>query len=126
MTGGWRRLLLAAGHRGLALAVFAAVCAAYGTGLLLGYTPTFAKAGHWPVSVFGWVFIGVAAACLTGVTRADDRWQYATAEAWVACWFALLVSFWNGPVGWAGAVSWLGVGALLLVASGWPDWTGKP
>lgn len=126
VAGEWRRRLLRAGHRGLALAAFAAVCFTYGSGLLLGYHPTFAKAGHWPVAVFGWVFIGVGLAALTGVPRADDRWQFALAEAWVCCWFALLVSFWNGPVGWNGAVSWLGVGSLLLVASGWPDWKDKP
>lgn len=122
---GWRAITDRAGHRGLALATFAAICFTYGTGLILGYQPTFAKAGHWPVGVFGWVFTGVGVTCLTGVLRHDDRWQFAVAEAWVCCWYALLVSFWSGPVGWNGATSWLGVGGLLLVAAGWPDWHGK-
>lgn len=123
---GWRELAGRAGHRGLALAAFACVCFTYGTGLIIGYQPTFTKAGHWPIMWFGWIFIGTGLVCLTGILRKDDRWQFAVAEAWVACWFALLVTFWNGPVGWNGAVSWLGVGILLLVASGWPDWKAKP
>jgi hypothetical protein len=124
IAGLWRRARSSwqqPGRRGTALVLIAAVFAAYGTGLLVGYRPTFAIALNLPVTVFGWVFVGSAVFVAVGAWLRSARWQFAYAVLVMALWALLLATHWTEPYGWAAAVSWMGPCALTVLIAGWPE-----
>jgi hypothetical protein len=110
-----------AGFRGLGLSAFAAVCFAYGSGLELGYRPTFVEALGLHIPVFGWMFIGLGFFSLTGVLAKRDKWHFAFCELCVWAWVILIATHWTAPYGWGASVSWMGVAGALLIASAWPE-----
>jgi len=115
------KILRRFGHRGSVLVGFAITCTAYGTGILLGYRPTFTEAYTVPVPVFGWVFLAVGVFAATGALAYRDSAQYAVGVAWTAAWAMLITTHWTAPYGWAAAVSWLGICLGLLLSSAWPN-----
>jgi hypothetical protein len=119
-----RRVLAALrrfGHRGSVLIGYAAVCEAYGTGLAIGYAPTFHAAFHLPLTEFGWVFIATGVTVAAGAPRRRDGAHFALAVASATGWALLIATHWASAYGWAAGVSWAGVAAGLLLASAWPD-----
>lgn len=118
----WVRGLAARiGFRGLGLTSFAAVCFAYGSGILLGYRPTFSSALGITIAAYAWGFIGVGAFALTGILASKDRWHYSICALWVSAWVFLIITHWTQPYGWAASVSWMGVAGALVIASAWPE-----
>jgi NhaP-type Na+/H+ and K+/H+ antiporter len=97
------------------------VFVAYGSGLVLGYRPTFAVALHLQVTVFGWCWIGAGLFLLTGLLVTKDRWHFAVAALVMAAWALLLATHWEAPYGWAAAVSWMGPCALAILIASWPE-----
>ena len=109
------------GHRGSVLAGYAAVCEVYGTGLALGYRPTFHAAFHLPVAVFGWAFVAAGATVALGAPRRRDGLHYAVAVATASTWALLIGTHFASPYGWTAGVSWAGIALGLLLASAWPN-----
>src|SRR5215469_3523507 len=121
MPGRRMKFLQRYGHRGSVLVGFALTCTAYGTGILLGYRPTFTEAYHIPVPIFAIVFFCVAVVALFGAYTSRDSLPYAIGVAWTAAWGMLITTQWTAPIGWAAAVSWFGICLGLILSSAWPN-----
>jgi len=113
------------GRRGAALAVLAAVDVCYGTALLAGHTAAATAAVMvMPLHLWGWVWIGAAAVLAAGVPLTDDRWHYGFAALFKTFWALLIAWHWlahREHGGWGAAMAWLGLAALVLLISGWPE-----
>jgi hypothetical protein len=109
------------GYRGTALILVGAGVIAYGTGLVLGYHPTFRAAFGVGTRYMGWIWIGVGIASLFGATRKKDALFFALVNFAMTGWALLLATHWTAPYGWAAAVSWAIPDAIVLVGSSWPE-----
>jgi hypothetical protein len=109
------------GRRGTALLLISATFCAYGTGIILGYEPTFASALHVPIIVYGWAAVGSGLFTLTGVPHPVARLQFSYAVMVTALWALLVATHWTESFGWAAGISWLSVSTLAFLVSGWPE-----
>ncbi len=106
------------------LLLLGATFIAYGTGIVLGYRPTFTSLIGVPVLDVGWTFIGAGVFMFTSILmhrRGSDRIYYSAAALFTAAWSTAISLFWSQAVGWTAAVSWMCVSVGCLITAAWPD-----
>ncbi len=106
------------------LLLLGATFIAYGTGIVLGYRPTFTRLVGLPVLDVGWIFVGVGVFMFTSILvqrQGSDRVYYAGAALFTAAWSMAISLFWTQAVGWTAAVSWMCVSVGCLITAAWPE-----
>ncbi len=115
------------GYRTIYLILLGATFTAYGTGIILGYRPTFFHVDHLSVFSIGWMFIGAGFFMLTGLfyqrrlRKESDRAYFSLAALISTAWATTISLLWTQPVGWTAAVSWICVSIGCVIAAAWPD-----
>ena len=130
---GWRRIaklggtlsLKRVGRRGTALAILAILDISYGTSLLAGHIPAATIADEiLPLTWWGWTWISIGLFLATGIPRVADHWQFAVAALFKSFWALMITWYWvthHTHGGWGAAGTWLGLAAMVLLISGWPE-----
>ena len=107
------------GFRGTYLGVLSIGFFAYGMGLVLGYTPTFAIAFGHSTGFFGYMWVVGAIAVSTGIWIHRDIWHFTLAVLMMLFWAIILMTFWQGNYGWAAGISWLTLTANTALVGVW-------
>lgn len=123
----WTWVVRRIGRRGAFLAFLTVLDVSYGYALItatiaaLKASPDFLLTLH----TWGWVWLGVAAVCASGVLMKHDIFQFTVAALLKAVWAGLYADAWftqpHEQQAWLSAVVWLSFSLTVMLVSGWPE-----
>lgn len=122
--GTLRWIIYHAGRRGAFLAFLTILDSVYGYSIIELPRAAFHLDLIIPVHAWGWLWIGTAGCCASGIFLRTDRIPYSIAALMKAAWGLTFAWVWyQGPPEWPSVVVWLSFALIVTLVAGWPEKT---
>jgi hypothetical protein len=121
-SGSW--IIYHAGRRGAFLAFLTVLDIVYGYSLIVLPRASLHLSLVLPLHAWGWIWVGTAVCCASGIFLQRDRVPYAIAALVKTAWGLTFAWLWyQGLPEWPSVVIWLSFALVVILVAGWPEKT---